>query len=111
MALDPEQNAANNFSGLPFEAALEWAKKMPEHSTLSFSGPLTHPGYKDVPVTYIFTEQDRTVPPAMQRAQIATIEEARGGKVEVLPIPTDHFPYVTATEEMAGALRKVLAAL
>lgn len=111
MVLEPVGNAKANFPGLPDDEALQWAKQMPEHSMLSFTGALTNSGYETVPVTYFLTEKDLTVPPAMQREQIKTIETAKGAEIEVLTIPTDHFPYITAPEEVAQVIRKVVAGL
>lgn len=107
MNLEPIQNAQIDFSEMPFEEGLKWAKKMPEHSSASFAGPLTYPGYKDVPVTYILTGKDKVVPRAMQEEQIGYMRDA-GAEVNVLEIPTDHFPYVSAVDEVVSAILKAV---
>lgn len=109
MTLEPVENAKLNFSDMPFEEAVEWAKKASGQSTASFADPLTYPGYKDVPVAYVFTEKDTTVWPEMQRAQIENIEQERGSKITVYPIATGHFPYISYPDIMVDAIEKATA--
>ena len=106
MWLEPTLNAKFNFSDVPYEEGLEWAKKSSEHSTVSFTGELTYPGYKDVPVSYMFTENDKTVPPEMQRTQIETMERENGKQVVVYAIPTGHFPYVSSPDIVADTIKR-----
>lgn len=103
MNLEPIQNAQLNFSGLPHEEGLKWASVMPEHSTVSFAGKLTYPGYRDVPATYIITTEDSTVPVEMQKAMIDNMRGV-GAEVQVLEIQTDHFPYISATDKVVDAI-------
>ncbi|KAH8883391.1 alpha/beta-hydrolase [Thozetella sp. PMI_491] len=98
---EPEGSAGYNFSDIPHEEAVEWAKKLDWHSAVSFTNPLTYPGYNDVPVTYLFHEEDRTVTPEMQEKCIANIEESSGQKVDVQKIKSGHNPYVSQQENLA----------
>ncbi|KIV88506.1 hypothetical protein PV10_08187 [Exophiala mesophila] len=83
------------FSDLPLEEAIEWGKKMSKQSAVSFSNELTYPGYKYVPVSYIFCEQDQILRPDFQTSVIAGIEKMSGNKVDVRRLNTGHCPNVS----------------
>ena len=66
---------------------------------ISFANELTHAGYKDVPTSYLFCEDDKCVVPHNQQLGINFIEQASGNKVDVTKKPFDHCPTITHTEE------------
>ena len=75
-------------------------KRFVHHSAISFTGELTYPGYKDVPVSYLFCENDKCIPPSVQQKGIDMIEEASGNKVDVTRINNDHCPSISAPEKV-----------
>lgn len=75
-------------------------KKFPQHSAVSFAGPLTHAGYKDIPVSYLFCEEDLIIPPAYQRAGIDLVERESGNKVDVTYVKSGHIPNNTKPQEV-----------
>ncbi|KAL5319033.1 hypothetical protein ACEPPN_014103 [Leptodophora sp. 'Broadleaf-Isolate-01'] len=91
-------SAAFTFSDLPVAEGEAWVRKFPQHSAVSFTNKLTHAGYKDMPVSYLFCEGDLCITPALQRKGIATMEEASGRKVDVTSIKSDHVPPVSHPE-------------
>jgi hypothetical protein len=107
MWLEPEGNAKDNFSDMPLEEGIEWAKKMPEHSTSSFGGALTYEGYKDVPVSYLYTSHDRTVLPKVQNICIDNVEQATGKKVDVQELDSGHFPFLSRPDDVTRIIKKV----
>jgi hypothetical protein len=72
------------------EEGKKYAAKLTRHSAASFGSPLTYAGYKDVPVSYLFCEDDLVVTPAIQRAGIDMIERETGEKVQVTNVKADH---------------------
>ena len=70
-----------------------------KHSGASFGTELTHEGYKDVPVSHLFCEEDLCVPPEVQQTSIDMIERVSGQKVDVTRIKSDHVPNLSAKEE------------
>lgn len=95
----PEATAAVTLSSLPLSEGTELIKKFPKHSAVSFGDNLTYAGYNDVPVSYLFCEEDLCIPPTIQQAGIEMMEKESGRKVIVTRIKADHCPNVTATEE------------
>ncbi|KAH6714234.1 hypothetical protein BKA61DRAFT_632891 [Leptodontidium sp. MPI-SDFR-AT-0119] len=91
-------SAAFTFSYLPVAEGEAWVRKFAQHSAVSFTNKLTHAGYKDMPVSYLFCEGDLCITPALQRKGIATMEEASGRKVDVTSIKSDHVPPVSHPE-------------
>jgi predicted esterase len=86
---DYEASGAVNFSNLPKEEQMENAKRFNVHSAASFASELTHPGYVDVPVTYLLATQDKTIPPPVQERLIQTMKDA-GADVTVVKFESDH---------------------
>lgn len=92
------------FKGLPHDEAVKWAKRPGQHSAVAFGGRFAYQGYKDVPVSYMFCEDDLTVTPAMQQAGIDNIERASGRKVDVYKYNSDHFPYLSNVHAVVEAV-------
>jgi hypothetical protein len=95
--LDPAQTAKSCF-GDDEEEGIEWCKKFTQHSARSFADELTYAGYKDVPVSWLLTENDKAVLPHIQQTSIRIIEDSSGQKVDVTKIPFGHMPHVSAPE-------------
>lgn len=97
----PEVTGAIIMQTQPLEVAAGWVKKFPKHSAGSFADKVTYPGYKDVPVSYLFCELDQCIPPAVQQEGIDMIESVSGNKVYVTRIKADHCPNFSAMQETA----------
>jgi hypothetical protein len=87
-------------SHLSLEEGEAWVKKFPKHSAVSFAGELTYAGYKDIPVSYLFCEEDLCIPAKIQRAGIEMMEKESGKNVNVTSIKADHCPNFTATQKV-----------
>ena len=102
--VDFDEAARLTFSDLPPEKGVEMVKKMTYHSTPSFQDKLTYPGYKFLPVSWIYAEDDLILPPDFQRVCIEMIEKESGNKVDVHNIKTGHCPNSSAPELVAAAI-------
>lgn len=92
---DPPAAAALVISDLPDqEERMALAEKFDIHSSISFGNELTHPGYKDVAVSYLLCEDDLIIPPKAQQAGIDIIEKESGRKVDVTYLRAGHCPTV-----------------
>jgi len=58
-----------------------------------------------IPRSYVFTTQDRAIPPALQRRMIAEHPCRR-----VIELDTDHAPYLSMTDELVAALDELARA-
>lgn len=92
----------------PRELAEEWADRIERHSSLSFQSPLTQAGYEDVPVSWLFLEDDKMVNPKTQQTGINTIEKASGRKVDVTSLEAGHIPYIMKLDEVLEWFEKLL---
>ena len=100
------------FSDLPQEEAEAWMRRFDRHSGQSYMDPLTHAGYVDIPVSWLFCEEDRVITPQMQRTAIEMIERDAGGqKVDVTSLKGPHIPHIRQEKEVVDwivdAARKV----
>ena len=107
MTLEAEGNSKVTFSDLPIDEAVAWAAKMPHHSTLSFGGELTHPMYKDIPTTYLFTKEDKTAPPEMQRSMVDAAHELGAFPVTEYSIDSGRVPFISVPDQVVEVVRKV----
>lgn len=90
------------------EDAAPWFKNWPRHSARSFADALTHAGWKDVPVSYLLCEEDRTLDAEkVQKTGIELIERVTGNKVDVTRAPLDHAPNVTAPQTLVDWIVKM----
>ena len=90
------------------EHALVAYEDFVQHSSISFANELTHAGYKDVPVSWFFCEDDQCVVPGAQQNGIDTIEKASGKKVEITRNFSDHCPEVSTPENLANWLASLI---
>lgn len=63
--------------------------------------------WKHIPVTYILTTNDMTVPLDYQKSMIAMIEEA-GHKAKTHQLETGHCPNFAATNEVVDIVNEVV---
>ncbi|KAJ7673800.1 Alpha/beta hydrolase fold-1 [Mycena polygramma] len=109
MAMEPVGSAAVNFSDLPAEEGIAWASKMPNHATASFTDKLTYAAYKDIPVSYLFCEEDRCIPPKLQNEIIARMEaEMAGRKVDRHSLKTSHCPMASQPGKLVAVIREAI---
>jgi len=105
----PEKTAAICLNHLSPEEGTAWIKRFPRHSAVSFTNELTYAGYKDVPVSWLFCEEDLCILPHMQKRGIEIIEKASGRKVHVTSLKADHCPNVTSETDTVNWLIDVAA--
>ncbi|KAI1641856.1 alpha/beta-hydrolase [Daldinia loculata] len=70
--------------------------------------PLEHCAWRDIPVTYIYTTADMTVPFDYQKTFVDTIEKS-GNKVQTFELATGHCPNFTATQGVVDVINKALS--
>ena len=107
MSLEAEGNSKVNFSDLPISEAVAWAAKMPHHSTITFGAELNHPMYKEIPSAYLFTNEDKTVPPEMQRSMLDAANELTESPIVEYIVQCGHFPFISAPGLVVEVVRKV----
>lgn len=80
----------------------------------SFASTLTYNGYKDVPVSWFFCEEDLCIAPQVQQTAIDVIEESwkgtarEGKKVDVTRVKCDHVPNYSARDKLEEWVESVI---
>jgi len=109
MVMDPAKSAPVNFSDLPPGEALSWAANMPNHAAASFGQNITYAAYKDVPVSYLFCEEDKVVTPELQNKIIAGMESQMGGRrVDRHSVRAGHCVNASQPKTVAAVVRRAL---
>ncbi|KAF8205331.1 Alpha/Beta hydrolase protein [Mycena galopus ATCC 62051] len=79
------------FSDLPLDEAVAWTAKFSTHSPVSFGQKVTYAAYKDIPISYVLSENDALITPAQQYKNMAGLEGEMGGKtVDLHPVQSGH---------------------
>jgi pimeloyl-ACP methyl ester carboxylesterase len=94
---------------MAYELAYEYAIGLAHHSSASFLEKATQTAYTDIPVSYIFCEEDLVVKPELQEGFIKKIEEKKGEKVHVVKLKSGHCPNWSRPEELAQVMAQVAA--
>ncbi|KAF8205315.1 Alpha/Beta hydrolase protein [Mycena galopus ATCC 62051] len=106
---DPAKCAPLTFSDLPLDEGVAWASKLSSHSAISFGQKLTYAAYKDIPVSYLFCEEDKLVTPEQQNKIIAGLESEMGGKtVDRHPVKSDHAINASQPKTMVDVVMKAM---
>ena len=66
----------------------------------------THCAWKEIPVTYIYTSQDMTVPLDYQKSMVEFVQ-AQGHTVQIFELDTGHCPNLTMTQELVDIVTHV----
>lgn len=107
MTLGAEGNAKSTFSDLPLSEGLEWASRMPHHSTATFGGVLTYPAYRYIHSTYLFTENDQVIPFEMQKGMVDVANQGSENPITTYSCKAGHFPFLTMTDTVIDVVRKI----
>jgi len=70
----------------------------------------THAAWREIPVTYIYTSQDMSVPFDYQKSMVETMR-GEGREVRTVELETGHAPNLTATKEVVDVVIQVMADL
>jgi pimeloyl-ACP methyl ester carboxylesterase len=92
------------FPELPEEEARRYTAKLENHSTASWYGVLTYPGYKFIPTTCLIPDTDFIIATDIQKEQVAR-EEREGVKITVHELKgVGHCPIVSIPDKVAQIL-------
>ncbi|KAJ7459986.1 Alpha/beta hydrolase fold-1 [Mycena galericulata] len=109
LVLHKEKLAPFVCSDLPPDQQQAVTDKFSSHSAISFAQPVTYTPYKDMPVSYIFCENDKVIPPEAQDKIIAAMESEMGGrKVDRISVKADHGINASQPKLMVEVVRKAL---
>jgi len=99
------------YHDLPKIEAETWVGKLTEQALTSVTDgyELAYEGWKDVPVWYIITTEDRALPVEMQRMFADTAEKA-GAELTRREIASSHSPMLSQPEETAKHLEDAIKA-
>ncbi|KAH7076533.1 Alpha/beta hydrolase fold-1 [Paraphoma chrysanthemicola] len=104
MHIDPVAMAFAVCNDLPWEIGYEHTLDLQHHSAASFLEAVTEVGYKDVPVTYLFCEDDLVVSPELQKGYIKVLEEESGNKVQIVNLKAGHCPNWSIPEKLGDII-------
>lgn len=82
---------------------------MEDHSAESFEQKLTYAAYKDIPISYLFCEDDKLMLPELQNKLVAGLEGEMGGKkVDRHSVKSGHAIHASQPKAMAAVVRKAI---
>lgn len=83
------------------EEAAEAVAHLDVHAEATFDDKTRTAAWRKIPSAYLVCEDDRALPPALQKSMIETVKE-QGGVIDVESIPWAHSPHIGKPEPVAA---------
>ncbi|KUJ08693.1 alpha/beta-hydrolase [Mollisia scopiformis] len=100
--LEPARRLYND---LPTAEQEHWVSLLRPHPEIASLTPLTNVGYKYVPSTYLFCENDQALPLEVQKSMVASVEgEVFGGKMGEVSCGAGHSPFLSMPEKVVEVI-------
>ena len=110
-----EQAADVFYHDMPEQLVTQYAGLLGKQPAATFSTPVAHAGWRNVPSTYVYTTQDRPCPRAYQQFMVKRAQEVAGqdaggsvrpfeGELGEVVVDAGHTPFLSMTETMGGIL-------
>ncbi|KAI5463581.1 Alpha/beta hydrolase fold-1 [Mariannaea sp. PMI_226] len=99
------------YHDLPEDEGKLWVSKLRNHSMKAFTtgADITYDGWKEVPVWYLVTKDDKALPAEVQKMFVKDAQAA-GGDVTQREIDTSHSPMLSKPEETADIIVEAVKA-
>jgi pimeloyl-ACP methyl ester carboxylesterase len=99
------------YADLPKAEGKEWVQKLTDQSlkTLTEGGECGYPGWRDVPVWYVVTTQDKGLPAEVQKMFIQMAKDG-GGDVTSREVDSSHSPMLSRPDETAAIVAEAVKA-
>ncbi|KAI2636667.1 alpha/beta-hydrolase [Xylaria nigripes] len=85
----------------------EYAAKLVRLNAKVLSQGAEHAAWREIPVSYIYTTLDMCLPLSHQQSMVEAIQKA-GYKPQIFELDAHHCPHLTATEDVAKIVNKVI---
>ncbi|EXJ75174.1 uncharacterized protein A1O5_01870 [Cladophialophora psammophila CBS 110553] len=95
------------YHDLPAEEQKHWASKLKHHSTIAQNTPLTQVAYTDIPVTYLYCEDDQALPLAVQEMMV---KQSGLTDVQELRCGAGHSPFLSQPDVFVASIIKSITA-
>ncbi|KAI0864980.1 alpha/beta-hydrolase [Xylaria cubensis] len=105
---DPKMLFGLEGPGITDEDIEAYAKTLCRWSGKGMLQPLERAAWREIPVAYIHTTSDSTIPTPEQQSMVSFLENA-GRKVQTFTVESGHAPNFNATQSVADAVHKVLS--
>ncbi|KAM0426476.1 hypothetical protein ACHAPT_008167 [Fusarium lateritium] len=99
------------YHDLPEEEGKYWVGKLQQHSLKAFTtgADYAYAGWKEVPVWYLATTEDRTHPLEVQKMTVQMAKD-EGGDVTFREIASSHSPFLSKPDETVAILLEAIEA-
>jgi hypothetical protein len=92
------------FHDIPDVEADHWISLLKPNPAKAFMTPLTNEGWRYVPVTYLYCENDQAIPIAVQRSFVENCEV----KVREVSCESAHSPFLNMPEKVVETVEEML---
>ena len=94
--------------GIEVDVAEAYVSSLVRWNGKSMYQAITHCSWREIPVTYIYTSRDMTVPLDYQKSMVERMQ-AEGRMVHTFQLATGHCPNLTMTQEVVDIITHVAA--
>ena len=86
----------------------KWVEALVTSPTSTHKTPISYAAYKDIPSTYILTEDDHAIPPEAQQMMVKAAQES-GAVVDLKTLPSGHSPFLSMADRVAALVLEIKA--
>ncbi|KAL1872153.1 hypothetical protein Plec18167_006756 [Paecilomyces lecythidis] len=94
--------------GVPEEEAEAYINTFLRWNGKCMYQPISRAAWREIPLSYIYTTNDMTIPLVYQKSMVEAIEK-EGCHVDTYELQTGHCPNLTATDGVVDIIKKVIA--
>lgn len=82
-----------------------WTSKLQHHTVIAQKTPLTKTAYTEIPVSYLYCENDQALPLSLQEAMV----KQSGVKVQELRCTAGHSPFLSQPDTFVEMVEEALS--
>ncbi|KAH7117950.1 Alpha/beta hydrolase fold-1 [Dendryphion nanum] len=93
------------YNDLPAEEQKHWISKLQSHSFATTTAGATGAAWKDIPTSYLLTEDDQAIPAFAQELMTNGVKDM-GGDIQVERIKSGHSPFLSKPDAVVDYIRR-----
>jgi hypothetical protein len=97
----------NFYNDLPAEEREYWASFMTQVPIEWYTQPATQYAWKDVSISWIYTELDEIVTYDVKKKMVQESQEAQGLTIRIYTLISGHSPFLSIPEKLTAVIKEI----
>lgn len=95
------------YNDLPIEERDHWASFLVTVPIEWYTQPVTQTTWKDVPLSWIYTELDEIVTYDVQKKMVKEAQESQGVTIKTYTLNSGHSPFLSMPEKLTAVVKEI----